>query len=221
MDNFGYSQGLTTLMRAFEAQRELDAKLVITGTGVAAGDARAEICTDRVEMPGMVDDGRLEHELRTADIALVSQHHEGSEFNIPSKLMNFMAYGLPLLGAVNPTGEVARIVRDSAAGWIVDSSDADAFPRELARLAQAQNELADKATRARQYAEQHFTQASLRTGSSGCFRLSRAAAAEADRRVQPAGQSARPPPPDRRSTCTWSRGRCAMESAAPTRAARG
>ena len=40
----------------------------------------------------------------------MSQWHDGSEFNIPSKLMNFMAYGIPVLAAVNPDGEVARIV---------------------------------------------------------------------------------------------------------------
>jgi glycosyltransferase involved in cell wall biosynthesis len=106
----------------------------------------------------VVDDERLERELREADIAFVSQRHEGSEFNIPSKLMNFMAYRLPVLAAVNPAGEVARIVRESEAGWVVDSSDADAFPRELARLAGAHGELRQRAAAARSYAERHFAQ---------------------------------------------------------------
>jgi colanic acid biosynthesis glycosyl transferase WcaI len=161
MGNIGYSQGLTELVRAFEARADLngDASLVITGTGVAADEARAEISTGRVQMLGLVEDDRLESELSSADIAFVSQRYDGSEFNIPSKLMNFMAYGLPILAAVNPAGEVARIVRDSGAGWVVDSSDADAFPRELARIAEAGGEIAERAAQARQYAEVHFTQA--------------------------------------------------------------
>jgi colanic acid biosynthesis glycosyl transferase WcaI len=158
MGNIGHSQGLTALVRAFEAHPELDATLVITGTGVAAAEARAEIRTDRVKMVGVVDDDRLERELSEADIAFVSQRYEGSEFNIPSKLMNFMAYGLPVLAAVNPSGEVARLVRDAGAGWVVDSSDADAFPRELARLAGAPDEVGELAAAARRYAEQHFAQ---------------------------------------------------------------
>jgi colanic acid biosynthesis glycosyl transferase WcaI len=109
-------------------------------------------------MVGVVDDDRLERELSEADIAFVSQRYEGSEFNIPSKLMNFMAYGLPVLAAVNPSGEVARLVRDAGAGWVVDSSDADAFPRELARLAGAPDEVGELAAAARRYAEQHFAQ---------------------------------------------------------------
>ncbi len=93
MGNIGHSQGLTALVRAFEARADMAgaALLVITGTGVAADDARAEIRSDRVRMLGLVDDEDLEEELRYADIAFVSQCYEGSEFNIPSKLMNFMA----------------------------------------------------------------------------------------------------------------------------------
>ena len=74
-------------------------------------------------MFGVVDDERLEQEFAAPDIGFVSQRYEGSEFNIPSKLMNFMAYGLPILAAVNPAGEVARLVSESGAGWVVDSSN--------------------------------------------------------------------------------------------------
>ncbi len=161
MGNIGHSQGLTALVRAFEAHPELTARssLSITGTGVAREEAEAEIGSDRVKMVGMVDDEHLEQELRAANVAFVSQRYDGSEFNIPSKLMNFMAYGLPILAAVNPAGEVARIVRESGAGWVVDSNDADAFPREVARLAQASAEIRERAALARAYAEKHFTQA--------------------------------------------------------------
>jgi colanic acid biosynthesis glycosyl transferase WcaI len=161
MGNIGHSQGLTELVRAFEARRELNdgASLIVTGTGVAADEARAEISTDRVKMLGLVDDDRLEVELSAANVAFVSQRYDGSEFNIPSKLMNFMAYGLPILAAVNPAGEVARIVRDSGAGWVVDSSDPDAFPRELHRLAQANEEIQQRAVKAHEYADLNFTQA--------------------------------------------------------------
>jgi colanic acid biosynthesis glycosyl transferase WcaI len=157
MGNIGYSQGLSALVGAFDADPDLDADLVITGTGVAADEARAEITTDRVRMLGLVDDARLERELRAADIALVTQHHQGSEFNIPSKLMNFMAYGLPVLAAVNPGGEVARIVRESGAGWVVDSSDPRAFPRAVAQIAADAQAVRDRAAAARRYAAERFT----------------------------------------------------------------
>ena len=136
MGNIGYSQGLAPLVAAFErsdAMAETPVRFVITGNGMAADETRSEIRSDRIEMPGVVDDERLEQELQGATIAFVSQQHEGTEFNIPSKIMNFMAYGLPVLAAVNPGGEVARIVERAGAGWVVDSSQPDVFPRKLAR----------------------------------------------------------------------------------------
>jgi colanic acid biosynthesis glycosyl transferase WcaI len=135
MGNIGFSQGLAPLVGALEQSSGADdaqIELVITGSGVAAADVAAQIVSDRVKMLGVVDDQRLEDELRRADIALVTQLYDGTDFNIPSKLMNFMAYGLPILAAVNPRGEVARIVREADAGWVVDSSNPGLFPAKAA-----------------------------------------------------------------------------------------
>jgi len=160
MGNIGFSQGLTELMRAFEQEPDLcpGARIIVAGNGMAAEQTRAELRTGRVEMLGLVDDDRLEEELRRATVALVTQKHDGSEFNIPSKLMNFMAYGLPILAAVNPEGEVARIVRAAGAGWVVDSSEPGAFPRAITKLLANPADLRTKAGAARAYAEEHFTQ---------------------------------------------------------------
>jgi putative colanic acid biosynthesis glycosyltransferase WcaI len=161
MGNIGFSQGLAPLVEAFEGSdsvREHDARLVITGNGVAADDVREKISSDRVEMLGVVDDDRLESELGRATIGLVSQVHEGAEFNIPSKLMNFMAYGLPVLAVVNPRSEVARIVNKAQGGWVVDSSDPDAYPAKIAELAENPADVAAKSRAATWYAGRKFSQ---------------------------------------------------------------
>jgi colanic acid biosynthesis glycosyl transferase WcaI len=156
--NIGHSQGLAEFVRAFDSQEHpQDAAFVITGTGVAADDAKSEIKSRRVKMLGMVDDLQLERELLKADIAFVSQRYSGSEFNIPSKLMNFMAYGLPVLAAVNPEGEVARIVNESGGGWVLDSSDPSVFPTTLMKLSESRAEIAERAASAHAYAQRHFT----------------------------------------------------------------
>jgi colanic acid biosynthesis glycosyl transferase WcaI len=162
MGNIGYSQGLAPLVAAFErsdALADTPVRFIITGNGMAADDTRSEVRSDRVEMLGVVDDERLEQELQAATIAFVSQQHEGAEFNIPSKIMNFMAYGLPVLAAVNPSGEVARIVQDADAGWVVDSSDPDSFPRQLVEILQAPEEITTRGRAAYRYAQRHFTPA--------------------------------------------------------------
>jgi colanic acid biosynthesis glycosyl transferase WcaI len=160
MGNVGHSQGLAPLVAAFERSEEmrrLGAELVITGSGVAAADVQAEIRSDRVTALGVVDDEALERELQQATIALVSQRHGGAEFNFPSKLMNFMSYGLPVLAAVDPGSEVARVVNLAGAGWIVDSADPDSFPAAIATVSGENEELAARGSAARRFAVENFS----------------------------------------------------------------
>ena len=162
MGNIGYSQGLAPLVAAFDrspALERADVELVITGNGVAAEDVRNEIRTERVKMLGLVSDDELERQLTAATVAFVSQSYEGAEFNIPSKIMNFMAYGLPVLAAVHPDGEVAKIVHDAGAGWVVDSSRPELFPEKVATLSREPEEIARRGRAAYEYAQRHFTQA--------------------------------------------------------------
>ncbi len=160
MGNIGLTQGLAPLVAAWErseAIAERGAKLVITGNGVAARDVQAEIRSERVQYLGLVSDERLEEELRTATIALVSQSYTGAEFNLPSKLMNFMAYGLPVVAAVHPDGETARLVEHAEAGWVADSSQPELFPQTVIAALDDREDLGRKARAARDYAEQNFS----------------------------------------------------------------
>ncbi|MBA3420911.1 MAG: glycosyltransferase family 4 protein [Thermoleophilaceae bacterium] len=144
MGNIGLSQGLTEYVRWFQESTELErlgAHLVIAGHGVAADEVRAAIRSDRVEMLGLVSDGRLEEELRRATLGVVTQRSGLREFNLPSKLMNFMAYGIPVVAAVEPESEVARIVESSGAGWVTESARPERFPERIAEA------LADRAGR--------------------------------------------------------------------------
>ncbi len=136
MGNIGHSQGLDRIVDAFQDSAELQAigaQLVIAGHGVAAEEVRARAHSERVHMPGVLYGEQLEPELRSASIGLVSQRAGIQEFNLPSKLMTYMAYGIPVIASVNPDSETARIVRESGAGWV---SDSDA-PQEFAALAAA------------------------------------------------------------------------------------
>ncbi|WP_026911218.1 glycosyltransferase family 4 protein [Patulibacter minatonensis] len=119
MGNIGLTQNLVAVVRAFQADErlaDLGAELVIAGDGVAGDAVRAAITTDRVRVTGILGGADLERETRRATVALISQTSPTVEFNMPSKLMNFMARGLAVVGAVRDDSEVQHVLHEAGAG---------------------------------------------------------------------------------------------------------
>ncbi len=159
MGNIGHTQNLVEVVRSFEASpalTELDARFVLAGDGEAGPQVRAAISSDRVRVTGILDSEQLEHELRRATVAVVSQCYEGIDFNVPSKLMNFMAYGIPTVASVRPESEVARIITASGGGWVTDSADTGQLATRLAEVLSAPDALAERREAARRFALAHF-----------------------------------------------------------------
>lgn len=158
--NIGHSQNLVNVVRAFQDSdelRALDARLVIAGDGVEGDAVRAEIRDNRVRVTGILDDDALETEFRNATVALVSQRYEGIDFNVPSKLMNFMGYGLATVASVRPESEVARILATSGGGWAIDSGDLTSLTRTLAEVLPDAAARAKRGAAALRFARDHFS----------------------------------------------------------------
>ncbi len=162
MGNIGYSQNLEAMVRAFEANEELeeaDATMVLAGDGMACGAVRDAINTNRVRITGIIGDEALTRELERAKVALVSQHYEGAEFNVPSKLMNFMGQGLATVASVGPHSEVSRILEASEGGWVTDSCHPEEAARTLAEVLRQPKEVARRSANALDFARANFTAA--------------------------------------------------------------
>lgn len=166
MGNIGKSQNLPAIIEAFEANERLaqaDARLVIAGAGVAEAEARAAIRTTRVEMPGLLLGQALTDELARADLGLVSQSYDGGEFNVPSKLMNYLAVGLPVVASVAPEGEVAAILERSGAGWMTDRIEPARFAEVAAEAIENREGLEAKSGSGVEFAAAHLMPSSLAT----------------------------------------------------------
>jgi colanic acid biosynthesis glycosyl transferase WcaI len=162
MGNIGHTQGLDRIIDAFQASdalTALGARLVIAGGGVAADHARSRIASDRVSMPGVLYGDELTPVIRATSIGLVSQRSDITEFNLPSKLMNYMAYGLPVLASVNPHSETARIVKESGGGWVTDAADPTAFAARANELLRDRQVLQEAGRAGHTYAQANFAPA--------------------------------------------------------------
>jgi colanic acid biosynthesis glycosyl transferase WcaI len=162
MGNVGHSQNLVNVVRSFEdspALSELGARFVLAGDGDAGAEVRAAIRTDRVRVTGLLDSEPLERELRRAAVAVVSQGYAGIDFNVPSKLMNFMAYGIPVVASVRADSEVARIIEESGGGWVTDSADSSQLAATLAEVLRDPVRLCEHGAAALAFAGENFSPA--------------------------------------------------------------
>jgi colanic acid biosynthesis glycosyl transferase WcaI len=166
MGNIGHSQGLDKVVDAWQRNAALTARgarLVIAGGGVAAEEVRSRIRLTNVEMTGVLYDDELTPVLESAVIGLVSQRPDVAEFNLPSKLMNYMAYGLPIIASVRAGSETARIVTESGAGWAVDAAVADDFAQRAAALLEDVPALEAASQAAYLFALENFTPEGIAT----------------------------------------------------------
>jgi colanic acid biosynthesis glycosyl transferase WcaI len=173
MGNIGRTQGLEPIVDAFESAIELaemDAELVITGTGVAFDAVSSRVRSTRVSMLGVVHGEELDALLRSSALGLVSQKPDLKEFNLPSKLMNYMAYGMPIIASVDSDSETARIVRDSGAGWVTDPADPGAFARQAALAMRDPEALGQAAEAGLRFADENFARSRVAMNINGVVR---------------------------------------------------
>jgi colanic acid biosynthesis glycosyl transferase WcaI len=164
MGNIGHTQNLVHVAAAFESSAALaglGARFVMAGDGVAGDDVRAAIRSDRVQVTGVLEQRRVEDYLGRAAVAVVSQQYAGVDFNVPSKLMNFMGYGLPTLAAVRGDSEVARIVSTSGGGWVAPGEDRGSFAATLARALRDGEDRRRRGALALAFARENFAPASI------------------------------------------------------------
>jgi colanic acid biosynthesis glycosyl transferase WcaI len=159
MGNIGHSQGLAQVVRSLEESRVLertDSELRIAGHGVARDEVADEVRSDRVKLLGLVSNEELEAELAGATLGVVTQRSDVLEFNLPSKLMNYMGRGLPVLAVVRAGSETGRLVETSDSGWVADSSRLDALPGILEQALDNPQELRRRGELSRDYAAREF-----------------------------------------------------------------
>lgn len=164
MGNIGHSQGLDGIVDAFQENEDLErmgARLVIAGGGVAAEALKARIKSERIEMPGVLYGEELDPVLRSTSLGLVSQRADITEFNLPSKLMHYMAYGLPVLASVRPGTETANIVEKANAGWVTDAADPAQFAATAARVLADREGLREAGRNAYEFASTEFDSAAV------------------------------------------------------------
>lgn len=157
--NMGVKQGLGVVVDAAGiTRRRSDIHYLLVGDGAGKAVLQARVAAQRLSnvtilpvQPGAA----FRQILATADLSLVTQQRMLSDIVFPSKTVSLFAAGCPVVASINDASEVARIMRESGGGVVVEPEN----PRQLADAVLAlknPGKLAVMSAAARQYAREHW-----------------------------------------------------------------
>lgn len=164
--NIGEAQDFPAILRAAHLTRHRpDIHWLIVGDGRAAAQVRTEIEAQGLQhtvfMLGRHGLERMPSFFAGAGALLVSLKAEPIfSMTIPGKVQSYLAAGKPLLGMLD--GEGARVIKESAAGYVCAAGDAEALARKAEELADlgAAGRL-EMGFRGREYCEVNFKRSTL------------------------------------------------------------
>lgn len=160
--SMGIKQGLSNIVEACKLLQVADVSVlwVLVGDGEARSSLETEVKECNLEscvrlLPFQPED-RLSDMFSAADVLLLNQLSTVKNTVIPSKLLTYMAAGLPVLAAVNADSQGAQLLRESGGGRIVEPENPAALIEGLKELMRDKEVRQEMGARNRTYAVEHF-----------------------------------------------------------------
>lgn len=128
---------------------------------VSEGQGREWLESEAGDVPGLTlldyqPYEQLPDMLASADVLLVVLESNASRYSVPSKVLNYLCAGRPVLALLPADNAVAHMVEAAEAGLVVAPGDADAASAALSSLLTSPVARAAMGTAARRYAERTF-----------------------------------------------------------------
>ena len=128
---------------------------------VSEGKGREWLESEAGDVPGLTlldyqPYEQLPDMLASADVLLVVLESNASRYSVPSKVLNYLCAGRPVLALLPPDNAVAQMVETAEAGLVVAPGDADAASAALNSLLSSPTTRDRMGTAARRYAERTF-----------------------------------------------------------------
>lgn len=157
--NMGAKQGLMNVVEAAGQVRDGNIQFILVGDGSQKSSLMAEAerrKLDNIKFLPLQPHPMLPHMLSAADVLLLNQGQEIVEAVIPSKLLTYMAAGRPIIAAVHPDSEAARLVREADCGLVVSPARAEELVRAVNHIKGNPHLQERFGRKARAFAEQNF-----------------------------------------------------------------
>jgi len=163
--NIGTYGGLGVALEAASLLKDESAiRLVIVGRGRAKATLQ-----QRAEQLGLTNTlfldtrprGELSEMLAAADVSLVTLDPRIATTSVPSKAFMIMASGRPILAAMSPENEIAKIIARVGCGWCVPADSPEELAKAIRSACKLTGELPQMGTLGRKHVEQHHVRENL------------------------------------------------------------
>jgi len=136
-------------------------QLVVAGSGSAIDQCRnlagCNGC-ERIVFNGPFEAQETAQILSTADILILPTHGDQSLVSMPSKLISYMLAARPVLAVARLESDLAKTVKESCCGWVVEPGDSEQLARQISlAVAMDRSALTRMGLLGREYALTHFS----------------------------------------------------------------
>lgn len=153
--NIGVKQGLQVLVRAARLVRDRRVRIVICGDGAQRYLIEQEAAgLENVRLLSLLSEQEYREMLADCDVAIITQLAGSGRAFFPSKLLNPLVSGRPVLSVADADSELARALEEGSFGCNVPPDQAETLAETLERLAASPAQLAAWGEAGRGWVEQ-------------------------------------------------------------------
>ena len=156
--NLGRKQGLEGLIQALGViGQHPHLRTVIAGAGAERTNLEHQLRDSAIgELQDLRPPDQLRAFLAAADLHVIPQKREAADLVLPSKLLNILAVGRPVVVTAEPGTELAEVVLAAGAGLVVPPEDPQALAAALCSLASDPERRATMGASGRRWIEAHL-----------------------------------------------------------------
>lgn len=136
--NMGKAQDMRNLLRLAKRMKEYpSAHFLFVGQGEdydLVKDCIKKYDLNNATLVPSIPQPEFANLLREVDVGLFSLARTHTAHNFPGKILGYIAYGIPILGSVNPGNDLLPVISKSNAGFACENGDDDklfSFARKL------------------------------------------------------------------------------------------
>jgi len=136
--NIGYKQGLDVILNVAQKTSKInDILYLIVGDGTYKKELMKKFKKTKLNNIKFLDvqaKGMLPYMISAADVCLVLQKKNVTDFALPSKLLNIMGCARPVIACANTKSALYRLIGEIGCGKVAKPEDADQLCKEILEL---------------------------------------------------------------------------------------